>query len=298
MVEPTNFQFNEQACKTNSFQQKPTNKEAADAPRKAKKEFNGFVKTLRSYGVDVTVIQDLPDSSCPDSVFPNNWISMHQSGELFTYPMAIQNRRQERRPDIINTLATKFNYNVKDLSFHENKQIPEFLEGTGSMVFDHIDKIIYAAISPRTHINVLNEFSNLIGYKTISFNAYGKDGERIYHTNVMLCVGSTFALIGNKTIDESAYPKIRDSLLARNKEIIELSNDQIYNHFAGNMLQLINNKAETLLVMSQTAINCLTKKQLEKIKKHNDHIIPVDINTIEKIGGGSARCMIAEIFTR
>lgn len=297
MVEPTNFHFNEQASKTNSFQQKPTKQEALDAPKKAKKEFNAFVMTLRSYGVDVTVIQDVPDSNCPDSVFPNNWISMHQSGELFTYPMAIRNRRQERRPDIINTLATKFNYNVKDLSFHENKQRPEFLEGTGSMVFDHNYKIIYAAISSRTHINVLNEFSSLIGYKTVAFNAFGKGGEPVYHTNVMLCIGRAFALIGNKTIAKSDYPKIRDSLLSCNKEIIELSNEQIYNHFAGNMLQLNNNKAETLLVMSQTARNCLTKKQIERIKKHNDHIIPVEISTIEKIGGGSARCMIAEIFT-
>jgi hypothetical protein len=297
MVEPTNFHFNDEAYASNSFQQKPTKQEASDVQIKAKQEFNDFVTVLKNYGVDVTIMRDEPNSNTPDSVFPNNWISMHSSGELFIYPLAIHNRRLERRMDIINTLVNKFNFEVKDLSHHENTEPPQFLEGTGSMVFDHNYKIVYAAISSRTNLNLLQDFSKLIGYNTIPFNAYDKVGAPIYHTNVMMCVGSTFALIGNKTVEKTDYPKIRDSLLACNKEIIELSNEQIYNHFAGNMLQLKNKTGETLLVMSQAARDCLAKTQIERIKKHNDHIIPVGINTIEKIGGGSARCMIAEIFT-
>lgn len=296
MIEPTNFGFNEEAFETNSFQERPENSEVQTIQSKALDEFNAFVHELRELGVNVMVFKDRPNSTTPDSIFPNNWISTHQTGELITYPMAVPNRRNERREDVVDSLVNAHKYTVKDLSFHEQDTHPIYLEGTGSMLFDHANKVVYGAISPRTDEKALNELGKMIGYDVVSFTSYGKSGELIYHTNVMLCIGRTYAVIGTDTIAPEDQEHVLNSLKAGNKTLIELSNDQVYNHFAGNMLQVENQKGESILVMSQNAYDSLNKGQLDQLNEHNDHLLSVSIPTIERIGGGSARCMLAEIF--
>ena len=296
MIRPTNFGFNEEAFLSNSFQNKPTEQEEGSIQSLALGEFDAFVDQLKSVGVDVLVFEDVPNSQSPDSIFPNNWISTHENGLLFTYPMTVSNRRKERRQDIIDFLIAKNNYSWIDLSLSENHQPPQFLEGTGSMIFDHHAKKIYAALSPRTDEMLLHLFAKQLGYSVVSFTAYGKAQEKIYHTNVMLCIGETFAILGADTIDEKDRLAVVESIEKDGKTIVYLTNDQVYNHFAGNMLQLRNSKNERVLVMSNSAFTALTEEQLGLIRKHNEHIVHASIPTIERIGGGSARCMIAEVF--
>lgn len=298
MIRPTNFGFNEEAFLSNSFQNKPKEEEVGSLQSLALREFDGFVDQLKSMGLDVIIFEDVPDSQSPDSIFPNNWISTHANGLLFTYPMTVSNRRKERRQDIIDFLIGKGSYRWIDLSLSEEHQPPQYLEGTGSMIFDHRTKKIYAALSPRTDEMLLHLFAKQLGYSVVSFTAYGKADEKIYHTNVMLCIGETFAVLGAETIDEEHRAMVVEALNRDGKEIIYLSNDQVYNHFAGNMLQLRNGKNERVLVMSDSAFNALTEEQLGLIRKHNEHIVHASIPTIERIGGGSARCMIAEVFSK
>jgi len=296
MIEPTCFGFNEEAFLTNSFQKRPTSNEHDAIQIAALKEFNAFVDKLNLLGVDTLIYKDFEQSITPDSIFPNNWISTHQSGELITYPMAVANRQNEVRADIIADLINQSNYQHNDLTHYINETVPAFLEGTGSMIFDHNNKVVYGALSPRTDLVLLERVGELLGYSVISFNAYGKTGELIYHTNVMLCVGDSFACVGTDTIAPEEKEMVLNSLQNSGKEIIELSNDQVYNHFAGNMLQIENRHGETILVMSKNAFDSLTEEQKAVMNEHNDHILAVAIPTIERIGGGSARCMLAEIF--
>lgn len=297
MIEPAGFGFNDDAFATNKFQVKPTRNEASEVQKIALKEFSFFVEQLNQVGVSVIVYKDTNEPKTPDAIFPNNWISTHQNGKIVTYPMQPLNRRLERRKDIVNYLINRFGYSDHVLlEKFELEDSPKFLEGTGSMVFDHNNKTIYAAISPRTSPEVLNTFSELFKMNIVSFKAFGSAGEEIYHTNVMLCIGETFAVVGKDTIDESDRDRVLSSLTTANKEVIYLSNDQIYNHFAGNMLQLRNQNNEKVLVMSMAAKESLTHDQFLLLKKHNDHIVSPNLSMIEKIGGGSARCMLAEIF--
>jgi len=266
--------------------------------RKALSEFNYFVKLLMDIGVEVVLFEDTISPVTPDSIFPNNWFSTHSTGQIITYPMQPESRRGERRKDLIEELQKRFNYTQRiNLENNENCDEPKYLEGTGSMVFDHQNKVVYAALSPRTNENILNELSEIIDYKTVSFRALGSLGEEIYHTNVMMCIGESFVVLGDKTIHSNQRDEIVERLQQSGKEIIYLSNDQVYNSFAGNMLQLRNNADETVLVMSQAAYDSLEETQINDLLKHNDHLLSVPLDTIEKIGGGSARCMLAEIFT-
>ncbi len=292
MVEPTRFGFNEEASATNSFQNRP-DENAATIQEKALEEFREFVEKLGEKKINVIVYRDLEDSQTPDSIFPNNWFSTHRSGHLHLYPMAVSNRRKERRPDIIASLIAE-GFELRDYTPYEASSA--FLEGTGSMIFDHDNHLIYAALSPRTNEDILEEVAMDLGYAPITFHSMGRNGELIYHTNVMMCVGQQFVAIGLDTIQHSDRRKVVDTIRSSGKEIIELSNDQVYNHFAGNMLQLQNMENERILVLSETAYQSLTEDQLEAFGRHNDAILPVSIPTIEHIGGGSARCMLAEIF--
>lgn len=297
MIEPIKFGFNEEAFETNKFQKRPENLTHADVQNQALEEFKAFVSQLKQLDVNVLVYQDNTSPHTPDSIFPNNWISTHDNGLLVTYPMQPSNRRLERRKDIVKDLINKFNYSSHlRLENFENSNPAKFLEGTGSMIFDHDNKVVYAALSPRTNVDVLNKLGQELGYKVISFTALGSEGELIYHTNVMLCIGETFAVIGDQTIKESDKESVISSLIEGGKELIKLTNDQVYNHFAGNMLQLRNNKNETILVMSKAAYDSLTKSQISALKKHNDHILYPSLSMIEKVGGGSARCMLAEVY--
>jgi len=297
MVKPVQFGFNEEAFVTNKFQQKAVNTPQSELQDKALQEFNLVVEKLIELKVNVLVYSDSKETFTPDSIFPNNWISTHTNGMIFTYPMLAKNRQLERRKDVVLDLFSRFGFSyLIELEDYEKAKPPKYLEGTGSMVLDHQKRIVYAAISPRTDESLLAEFAKHLRYKVVSFTAYGAEKEKIYHTNVMMCVGEKYIIIGTNTIAEEDREEVMGIVRKANKAVIELTNKQVYEHFAGNMLQLRNNDNETVLVMSEAAYNSLTKEQLKKLNKHNDHLLRVAIPTIEKIGGGSARCMLAEVY--
>ncbi|WP_421943457.1 citrulline utilization hydrolase CtlX [Pedobacter sp.] len=290
MIRPVDFKFNEQTADNNKFQVASTE---SDVQTQALKEFDGFVSLLRQNDVDVTVIDDTLEPETPDSIFPNNWVSFHEDGSVFLYPMFSENRRLERRREILDELAEKFELNyISDLSFYETADI--FLEGTGSMVLDRINKIAYACLSIRTEAEAFNNFCQLAGYKSVIFNAVDASGFPIYHTNVMMCIGDRFAVICFDSIPNLHQRDfVRKVLSSTGKEIITISLDQM-NHFAGNMLQISNRKEESLLVMSEQAFLSLNEKQINTLESFSK-IIHAPLYTIEKNGGGSARCMLAEI---
>lgn len=297
MIEPTRFGFNQEAALTNKFQKALAGFSIQEVQDIALLEFRNAVAQLREAGVEVITFPDVEDSVTPDSIFPNNWFSTHPEGLLITYPMAPRNRRAERREAIIQHLLNTYGYKQHlKLETYENEQPPRFLEGTGSLVLDRVNRVAYAARSPRTASEPIAHFCKSLNYKPVLFTAYGPSQEAIYHTNVMMCVGETFAAIGMDTVDEKDREQLVGSLLATGKEIIELSKEQTHYSFAGNMLQLHNQLGEKVLALSQTAYRSLSTKQLGQLREHNQHILPLPIHVIEKCGGGSVRCMLAEIF--
>jgi hypothetical protein len=291
MIRPSHFGFNEETAANNSFQTKIEGMPKEMIQELAIEEYENFVELLQDADIEVLEFEDLPHT--PDAVFPNNWFSTFPNKQLFTYPMFSNIRRGERREDILQLLQKEFGYSLNNkLEKLEEENI--FLEGTGSLVLDHEKKLAFAAISPRTSPEALEAFAQLSGYKVIDFTAVGPAGEPIYHTNVMMSVGDDFALVGFDTIFEEDHAKIRAAL--KGKTLIELSNDQIYNHFAGNMLGLQNQQGHRYLVMSATAKRSLSKAQKTTIRSLKLQIIAPALSIIETIGGGSARCMLAELF--
>jgi hypothetical protein len=258
MIRPVAFGFNTQTAQSNAFQNRDADQQLVQ--QKAQQEFDVFVATLKSNGVNVTVVNDTIEPHTPDSIFPNNWVSFHDNGDVFLYPMQAENRRLERREDIIRQLEENFKANhVIDLSRFELKD--QFLEGTGSMVLDRENKIAYACLSPRTNTEVLKAFCEYTGYKTITFNAFDQRGQAIYHTNVLMAIGSRFAVICLDSITNTQEKEtVIASLKENGKEIIEISFEQM-NSFAGNMLEVKNTAGETLIVMSQTAYLSLIDEQ-------------------------------------
>lgn len=294
MVEPVHFGFNPETAPSNSFQNNPEG-DAARVQEQALAEFNAFTDLLEDHGIEVLRFRDENPVRTPDSIFPNNWFNTDRNGLLLTFPMAAENRRAERHERIITFLQNSYNYQVdSSLSAYENQGL--YLEGTGSLVIDHEHKTAFAALSPRTDLEVLKQYSAKSGNELCAFEALGPAGELIYHTNVMLCIADSFALVGLETIAPDDRERVKRKLESLGKELIELSNEQVYAHFAGNALQLQNKAGEKFLVMSQKAKNSLTDPQLEQIKKYNNLILASGLDTIEKVGGGSARCMLAEIF--
>src|SRR6202012_2359859 len=291
MIRPGRFGFNEQTAGSNAFQN--SDADTNDANAHAQREFDAMVELLRANGVDVTVIDDTPEPHTPDSIFPNNWVSFHGDGNIFLYPMQAENRRLERREDIINELEDNFKvHRIEDLSRFELQN--KFLEGTGSMVLDRENKIAYACLSPRTDKEVLALFCKETGYKAITFDAFDEHEMAIYHTNVLMGIGSKFAVVCLDSItNKQEQDEVIASFKATHKEIIPISFDQM-NHFAGNLLEVKNKVGETLIVMSQTAFNSFNEQQKVSLSKHGK-VVYADINTIEKVGGGSARCMMAEV---
>jgi len=290
MIRPVDFKFNEQTAGNNKFQVASTQ---SDVQTAALKEFDAFVALLQQNGVDVTVIDDTLEPETPDSIFPNNWVSFHDDGSVYLYPMFSENRRLERRKEILDGLKDHFEVNhISDLSFYEHQHA--FLEGTGSMVLDRTNKIAYACLSVRTDEEVLNNFCMLTGYEPVAFHAVDVSNFPIYHTNVMMCIGDRFAVI---CLDSIRNPEeklnVTISLKGAGKEIIEISLEQM-NKFAGNMLQLSNAENESLLVMSEQAYLSLTPEQIAALEQYS-RIVYSPLYTIEKNGGGSARCMLAEI---
>lgn len=289
MIRPAGFAFNTQTAGSNSFQD--SSAQSADTQQKALAEFDGFVDTLRANGVQVWVVDDTEDPHTPDAVFPNNWFSLHDDSRMVLYPMQAENRRLERRADIAHHLAEVFTmHDIVDYTAFE--QDSKFLEGTGSMVLDRENKICYACISPRTHIEILQRFCITMGYTLIDFTATDKAGKLIYHTNVVMCVGQEFMVICMECIpNEAERTRIKNST---KKTIVEISFEQL-EHFAGNMLEVVNDKGEHLLVMSEQAHKSLTSTQISQLEQFAK-IVSAPLYTIEANGGGSARCMMAEIF--
>lgn len=294
MVSPVRFAYNEQTAESNEFMDADFAEETRKvAQKKALEEFEQMAAMLRAAGVDLTVYEDTLTPYSPDSIFPNNWISTHQSGKVVLYPMMASNRRVERRADIIDDLRKRFHVEeIIDLTHFEQED--KFLEATGSMVFDRQYKIAYACLSPRTHPDVLAAFAAATGYEVISFHAVDEGDVPIYHTNVLMCVGDSFAVVcldSIKNPDERQL--VRSTLEDTGKYIVALTLDQMKN-FAGNML-LVKTKMDTkILVMSDSAYNALTIQQRDALDDFAE-LLHSDLSMIEGNGGGSARCMMAEI---
>ncbi len=298
MIEPVDFRFNEETAVNNYFQNK-TDESSDSVQEKALTEFRNMVSKLREHGVNVLVLQDIPNPHTPDSIFPNNWISFHENKMIALYPMFAQNRRLERREDDVLELLEEKGFEAEEvMDYTDAEEDHIFLEGTGSIILDRENKIAYAAVSPRTDEELFIEFCEDFEYTPVIFEANQTvNGERmqIYHTNVMMCVADEYAIICLDTIDDKAEKKnVVENLKNTGKEIIAITEAQMH-QFAGNMLQVGGMGASKYLVMSQTAYNSLTREQIKSIEKYNP-IIAVDINTIETLGGGSARCMMAEVF--
>ena len=297
MIQPIAFRYNEQTAVNNYYQQVLDGLSTEQTQKNALSEFNTFVDKLRKKGIDVIVVEDTKTPDTPDSIFPNNWVSFHESGNVAIYPMYAENRRDERREDILDILVDNYNFEINYVKdFTEFEDHDKYLEGTGSMVLDRENKMCYASISVRTDEQAVLQWCDVFNYTPICFTAnQDVEGERkeIYHTNVMMCVADKYAIICLDTIDDKDERKwIKGSLEGSRKEIIEITEDQ--NHrFAGNMLQLMGD--EKYLVMSKSAHESLTEIQIERIEKYNP-IISSSLDTIEACGGGSARCMMSEIF--
>ena len=295
MVEPIAFGYNSQTAENNYFQKE---QKEANIQEKALEEFNAFATKLREKGIEVITVKDTLEPHSPDSIFPNNWVSFHDDGTVALYPMFAMNRRVERRPEILQALQNEgFTIDkVEDLSPAENEE--KYLEGTGSMIFDHEYKIAYGSVSLRLDENLFREFCEKFGYRPVVFHSFQNVGNQrlpIYHTNVMMCVAKQFVVICLDCIDdEMEREKVQETIKSTNKELIEISEDQMQ-QFAGNMLQVQNQEGQQFLVMSETAYKSLKEKQINQIEMHSE-IIYADLNTIETNGGGSARCMLAEVF--
>ena len=296
MIRPVRFRTNEETIVNNYFQ-KGINITQEEINRKAQQEFDTLVQKLREVGVHVIQVEDIYDQDTPDSIFPNNWISFHNNGDVAIYPMFAENRRRERREDILDIVEEAgFEIeNVFDYTEAENEGI--FLEGTGAMVLDRIHRKAYCALSPRASEELFIEFCEDFEYTPVIFRAFQKtDGELkpIYHTNVMMALGRTFAIVCLDTIeDKNERKNVLNHLKEDKKEIITISREQV-DYYAGNMLE-IKGKEHSYLVMSQTAYQSLTPQQIEAIERHTQ-ILYSDLSTIEICGGGSARCMLAEVF--
>lgn len=298
MIRPTNFRMNEQTAVNNYYQQELTGVLPASIHAKALKEFDDFVIILQNKGVDVVVVSDTEKPSTPDSIFPNNWISFHENGDVGLYPMFAENRRLERREDVLTVLEEK-GFEIKNIvDYTEAEDEGVFLEGTGSMILDRQNRKAYCALSPRADEELFIEFCEDFEYTPVVFIAnqtVDNQREAIYHTNVMMCIASQFAIICLAAIDDKKERKnVLKHLKENGKEVIDITEQQVH-EFAGNMLQVKGTDAQQYLVMSSSAFASLRKEQLQKIEKHAT-IIHSSLETIERCGGGSARCMMAEVF--
>lgn len=297
MIRPVSFRMNEQTAVNNYFQEDIDIKNE-EINLLAQQEFDAFVTVLKAKGIDVVVIDDTKNPDTPDSIFPNNWISFHEDGTVGIYPMFAENRRDERREDILDTLEEQGFEITNIVDYTSAEEDGFFLEGTGSIALDRTNKKAYCALSDRADEELFIEFCEDFDYFPVIFNAnQSVDGKRmpIYHTNVMMCIGEHFAVICADTIDNKKERKmVLDHLSNDGKEIIRITEAQMH-QFAGNLLQVLGKNQKSYLVMSTSAYNILTAEQMEKISKHCT-ILHSSLETIETCGGGSARCMMAEIF--
>ena len=296
MIRPNNFGFNEETANDNHYQ----NKEffESNSNENAQKEFDNMVKNLKQNGISVHVFQDDDINYTPDSIFPNNWISFHENGDIGLYPMYAKNRRLERRPEVLEFLEEEGFGIEKIVDYSGAESENKFLEGTGSMILDRENRIAYCSISNRSNEDLFIDFCEDFEFTPVLFNSFQSVGDErlpIYHTNVMMCVTMSYVVICLDSIDDKKQRKnVCEFIKKSEKELINISENQV-EKFAGNMLELLNDKGESVLVMSKSAENSLSENQKNTITNYSK-IISSDINTIELCGGGSARCMMAEIF--
>lgn len=295
MIRPLAFGSNLETAESNDFQSLEFKQDPTLLQTIVLKEFDSVVNTLKNETIDVLIYQDIPHPPKPDSIFPNNWFCTLPDKRMFVFPMHCKSRRLERRSDLLRDLilSKKYLYNDSLLKFEDEGRA---LEGTGSLVFDHTTKTAYAALSKRTDPAVLTEFSKISGYSIISFQAFGPSNKPVFHTNMILTVGPTFAIIGSDCIHQDNIDSVVGSLKDNGKKILKLSNEQIFKSFAGNTLALSRKDGQVILVMSKRAHDCLSQKDI--ITLNNDfgcRIVSMPVSTIETIGGGGVRCMLAEL---
>ncbi|WP_343706306.1 arginine deiminase-related protein [Flavobacterium sp.] len=298
MIRPVAFRMNEQTAVNNYYQKVLDGLSSDTVNAKAQQEFDAFVEKLRAVGVDVTVVDDNVETDTPDSIFPNNWISFHENGDVVLYPMFAENRRLERRDDILDILEEK-DFEISNIVYYNTAEEDGiFLEGTGSLLLDRGNGKVYCALSPRADEELVIKFSKNFAYAPVIFKAYqtvNRERKLIYHTNVMMCLGETFAVICADSIDDEKERKmVLDNLKEDKKEIILITEDQV-NNFAGNMLEVRGKDDKRYIAMSASAHRSLTPKQIAQLENHAE-ILSSSLDTIEACGGGSARCMMAEVF--
>jgi len=295
MVRPVRFAYNPQTAENNAFQRASAQQETV-VHGKALAEFDSFVQLLRAHEIEVTVVEDTPEPHTPDSIFPNNGFSLHRNGTLVLYPMFALNRRLERKPDLRAALENNFVVErIVDLTHYETSG--KFLEGTGSLILDRKNRIAYACRSPRTHSEALFDFCGQLNYRPVLFDAVDRNGQAIYHTNVMMCVAADYIIVCLEAMPAATDRELILTLAATTgKEVVPITISQM-ECFAGNMLQLRNVHNKPFLVLSATALRSLTSDQKEMLTHYNPLLAP-EIPTIEEHGGGSARCMLAECFAQ
>ena len=293
MIEPIAFGANTETAESNIFQH---DDDIGDTQAKALQEFNSLVDQLESRGVNVIRVQDTIEPRTTDSIFPNNWITTHPDGTVVLYPMESRSRRQERREDILDILETEhgFSYNrILDFSPHELSK--KYLEGTGSLILDRVNKIAYACYASRTDKGLLDLWAQSLGYSVCGFSAAVASGDQIYHTNVMMCLGTAVAVICLDVIpDSDERAMVVASLEKTGHVILDITEEQMF-QFAGNMLEIEGENGKKLFAMSAAAHAALTEEQVKLLEEHVD-IVSSPIPTIEYCGGGSVRCMLAEIY--
>ena len=299
MIRPASFAYNPETAATNAMQQSSAG-DAGDAGLAARTEFDRFVQALASEGVSVGIAEDTPQPVKPDAVFPNNWVSFHHDGTVVLYPMHAPSRRHERRQEVIDSVVANLGFKVTrvvDLAIRENEG--KALEGTGSLVLDHVQRIAYASLSPRTHPDVVEEWCRELGYEPVMFDAADRRGVPPYHTNVLMSIGERAAVVGSAAIVERDRGRVLDRLRASGRDVIEIGHDEVA-RFAGNMLEVASWDEALgdcrVLVMSAAARQALSPRTYERLSGSTDAVLAVPVPTIEKLGGGSVRCMLAEVF--
>lgn len=299
MIRPAAFDYNPETARSNRMQQRATDP-AIQVREQARTEFDGLVQALRSEGIRVCVAEDTPEPPKPDAVFPNNWVSFHADGTIVLYPMHAESRRRERRQEVIEQVTAELGFprtRIVDLTHHE--QSGRALEGTGSLVLDHLNRVAYACRSPRTDQQVLEEWAQALNYEPVLFDATDRAGVPLYHTNVMMCIGTRFAIVGADAIVPQDRQRVLDRLAASGREIIEIDHSAIAG-FAGNMLELATwDEAlgdSNVLVMSTSARHALGQDAFQRLNACVDTVLCAPVPTIERLGGGSVRCMLAEVF--
>ncbi len=294
MIRPKNFGFNPDTAINNHFQKPSLELSQEDIQELAIKEFNNMAETLRINDIEVLIVEDTEYPPKYDAVFSNNWLSTHSEGSLTTYPLFSPNRRLERRVDILDLLTEKYGFD-KRYGFEYLEENNQFLESTGSMVLDRINKVAFSCLGPRTNIQVMDKFAVLMGYMKIIFYAFDSNNRAIYHTNVMMALGDGFAILCLESVpNDTERSNIKSTLNKNGFEIIEIDMIQM-EHFAGNMLQLTDKSGKNVTILSETALKSLNGYQLDAIGQYSK-LLPINIPVIEGIGGGSVRCMLTEIF--